>query len=157
MSNKIGKRGENIFATIISRNIATKGFLLDPTFLGDKFPTVDFHVDLLEYPFKGFFYASVKTTTLGYYPEGDRIRITIDKDEIAELSKFILPVYVFGIDEIREKGYVISANNLDKSMNVNGVITKYPLDSGNIELLWKEVAGYWDNSREITKFVSSFN
>jgi hypothetical protein len=157
MSNRIGKRGENIFATIISRNIATKGFLLDPTFLGDKFPTVDFHVDLLEYPFKGFFYASVKTTTLGYYPDGDRIRITIDKDEIAELSKFVLPVYIFGIDEIREKGYVISANNLDKSMNVNGVITKYPLDSGNIELLWKEVAGYWDNSREITKFVSSFN
>ena len=40
MSNRIGKRGENIFATIISRNVASKGFLLDPTFLGDKFPTV---------------------------------------------------------------------------------------------------------------------
>jgi hypothetical protein len=66
MSNRIGKRGENIFA---SRNIASKGFLLDPTFLGDKFQTVDFHVDLLQYSFKGFFYASVKTTTLGYYPE----------------------------------------------------------------------------------------
>jgi len=136
MSNRIGKRGENIFA---SRNIASKGFLLDPTFLGDKFQTVDFHVDLLQYFFKGFFYAGVKTTTLGYYPEGDRMRITIDKDEIAELSKFVLPVYIFGIDEIEEKGYLISANNLD------------------IELLWKEVAAYWDNRREMTKFVSSFN
>ena len=157
MSNRIGKRGENIFATIISRNIASKGFLLDPTFLGDKFQTVDFHVDLLQYSFKGFFYASVKTTTLGYYPEGDRMRITIDKDEIAELSKFVLPVYIFGIDEIEEKGYLISANNLDKAMNVNGVITKYPVNSANIELFWKEVAAYWDNRREMTKFVSSFN
>ncbi len=157
MSNRIDKRGENIFATIISRNIAPKGFLLDPTFLGDKFPTVDFHVDLLGYPLKGFFFASVKTTTLGYYPDGEKIRITIDKSEIAELSKFIMPVYIFGIDEAQEKGYLISANNLDKSMNVNGILIKYPVNNRNIELLWKEVSDYWDNSCEITKFVSSFN
>lgn len=157
MSNKIGKRGESIFATIISRNISSKGFLFDPTFLGDKFPTVDFHVGLLEYPFKGFFYASVKTTTLGYFPGGERLRITIDKDEIEQLCKFVLPVYIFGIDEVHEKGYLISGNNWDKSMNINGILTKYPVDSVNIELLWKEVANYWDNSREMTKFVSSFN
>ena len=77
MSNKIGKRGESIFSTIISRNIPGIGLLLDPTFLGDKFPTVDFHVGLLDYPLKGFFYASVKTTTLGYYPDGKKLRINI--------------------------------------------------------------------------------
>ena len=157
MSNKIGKRGESIFATIISRNIATRGFLFDPTFLGDKFPTVDFHVGLLEYPHKGFFYASVKTTTLGYYSGGDRLKITIDKEEIAQLNRYILPVYIFGIDEVQEKGFFISANELDSSVNINGILTKYPVDSQNIGLLWKEVADYWDYTRKTTKFVSTFN
>jgi hypothetical protein len=157
MSNRIGKRGENIFATIISRNVASRGFLFDPTFLGDKFPTVDFHVDLLQYPYKAFFYASVKTTTLGYYPGDEKIKITIGKDEVAELNKFLIPVYIIGIDETQEKGYLISANNLDTSLNINGIPTKFPVGSTVLQLLWKEVADYWDNSRIITKFVSSFN
>jgi hypothetical protein len=157
MSNRIGKRGENIFATIISRNVASKGFLLDPTFLGDKFPTVDFHVDLLQYPHKAFFYASVKTTTLGYYPDDEKIKITIGKEEVAELSKFPIPVYIFGIDETKEKGFLISANNLNTSLNINGIPTKFPITGAVLELLWKEVADYWDNSRINTKFVSSFN
>jgi hypothetical protein len=93
-SNRIGKRGENIFATIISRNVASRGFLFDPTFLGDKFPTVDFHVDLLQYPYKAFFYASV-----------------------------------IGIDETQEKGYLISANNLNTSLNISGIPTKFPVSS----------------------------
>lgn len=157
MSNKIGKRGEIIFSTIISRKVASRGFLLDPTFLGDKFPTVDFHVGLLEYSHKGFFYASVKTTTLGYYPNGEKIKINIDKEEIAELNKFTLPVYVFGIDEIHERGYLISTSHLSNSKNTNGLPTKYPVNSSNIEILWKEVANYWNNNRKMAKFVSIFN
>jgi hypothetical protein len=157
MSNRIGKRGENIFATIISRNVVSKGFLLDPTFLGDKFPTVDFHVDLLQYPYKGFFFASVKTITLGYYPGNEKIKITIAREEVAELSKFQIPVYIFGIDENQEKGYLISANNLNTSLNVNGIPTKFPITSTVLQTLWKEVADYWDCSRLLTKFVSSFN
>ncbi len=157
MNNKIGKRGENIFATIISRNVASKGFLLDPTFMGDKFPTVDFHVDLLQYPHKAFFYASVKTTTLGYSPGDEKIKITIGKEEVAELGKFSIPVYIFGIDETKEKGYMISANNLNTSLNINGIPTRFPITNTVLQLLWKEVADYCDNSRIITKFVSSFN
>lgn len=115
MSNRIGKRGENIFATTISRNVASRGFLFDPTFLGEKFPTIDFHVDLLQYPYRAFFYASVKITTLGYYPGNERIKITIGKEEVAELGKFLTPAYIIGIDETQEKGYLISVNNLNSS------------------------------------------
>ncbi len=156
MSNKIGKRGESIFSTIISRNVASRGFLLDPTFLGDKFPTVDFHVGLLDYPLKGFFYASVKTTTLGYYPDRKRLRINIDKEDVAELNKFTIPVYVFGIDEIEEKGFLISANNLDNSKNINGIPTTFPVNSLNLDLLWNEVAQYWNNHSKLTNFISNF-
>jgi len=156
MSNQIGKRGESIFSTIISRNVASRGFLFDPTFLGDKFPTLDFHVGLLGYPLKGFFYASVKTTTLGYYPDGKKLRINIGKEEITQLVKFTIPVYVFGIDELEEKGCLISANDLDIHKNFNGLETKYPVNDHNIARLWDEVAQYWDNSQKLPKFISNF-
>jgi hypothetical protein len=157
MSNHIGKRGENIFSTIISRYVPTAGFMLDPTFLGEKFPSVDFHVDLLNYPHKkGFFFASVKTTTRGYNADQSRLKITVDKDEIAELNKFPVPVYLFGIDENEETGFFLNANSLDNTHNLNGIPVDYPVNLDNIERLWKEVANYWDNNNEITKFVSHF-
>ena len=157
MSNKIGKRGESIFSTIISRYVNSKGFLLNPIFLGEKFPVVDFYIDLLEYPTKrGFFFASVKATKQGLNPNKSKIKITISKTEIELLNKFTVPVYLFGINEQTEEGYFISANTLDNSKNLNGISTKYPLSITNIEKLWKEVCDYWENNSEITKFVSSF-
>lgn len=156
MNNKIGKRGESIFSTIVGRDVPSKGYLLDPVFLGDKFPTVDFYVDLLKYPKKrGFFFASVKTTTLGVNKK-NKLKISVPKEEIALLSKFTVPVYLFGINEKTEEGYFISCNSLDPSKNLNGVPLLYPVNSSNVGKLWKEVCNYWNTNKEITNFVSSF-
>lgn len=63
MSNDIGKRGERIFTVLLGRYFDPNGYLFEPVFLGDKYPTVDFYVDLLNYTDKkGFFFVSVKTT-----------------------------------------------------------------------------------------------
>ena len=45
MSNDIGKIGERIFTVLIGRYFDPKGYLFDPVFLGDKYPTVDFYVE----------------------------------------------------------------------------------------------------------------
>ena len=158
MGNVIGKRGESIFSTIISRYVDPAGFLLDPTFLGEKFPTVDFYVHLLNYSHKkAFFFASVKTTTIGYTVDNTKLKITINKAELSELLKYPVPVYLFGIDEQEEKGYFVCANHLDANNNLNGIPTRFPVNAVNVHLLWQEVANYWNNHEEITKFVSHFN
>ena len=83
MSNEIGKRGERIFAFIIGKSFAPYGYLFDTVFLGDKYPTVDFYVDLLNYTAKkGFFFASVKTTTQGYTTEKNHLKIFVNKEII---------------------------------------------------------------------------
>lgn len=126
--------------------------------MGEKFSGIDFYVGLMGYTIKrGFFLASVKTTTLGYTANNTRIKITLDKKEIEILNKFQVPVYLFAIDENQEKGFFISANKLDNSKNLNGIPVKYPVNSEHMQLLWMEVKGYWDRNEEITKFVSSFN
>ncbi len=158
MGNEIGKRGESIFSTIISRYIHPDGFLLDPTFLGDKFPTVDFYIHLLAFAnIKGFFFASVKTTTTGYNADQSKLKVVVDKTEITELSKYRVPVYLFGIDEKAETGYFICANSLTITENLNGIPTLFQVNAGNLRLLWQEVSDYWNNQKEMTKFVSHFN
>ncbi|HYV90288.1 MAG TPA: hypothetical protein VE978_00825 [Chitinophagales bacterium] len=157
MNNKIGKRGESIFSTIVSRYIQSKGFLLDPIFLGEKFSAVDFYVDLLSFTGKrGFFFASVKATTQGLNSGGTKIKIPIKKKLIKQLNKFTVPVYLFGIDEKMETGYFISANGIDGSKYLNGIPTKYPVTEQNITMLWKEVKDYWMRNQEITNFDSRF-
>ncbi len=97
MSNEIGSRGEFIFAMLLSRRDAVQKSLFKPIFLGDKQPTVDFYVDLLNYPHKkGFFFASVKATTLGYTADGTKLKILVDKAELSELLKYPTPTYLFG-------------------------------------------------------------
>ncbi|MHA4810772.1 hypothetical protein ACX0G9_21880 [Flavitalea flava] len=98
MNNLIGKRGEGLFEAIITRFFPEKGILFYPTFLGDKYPTVDFIVDLQLCPFKAYFFASIKTTMLGYYTGGDRIKVNISNKEVTELCTYSVPVYIFGID-----------------------------------------------------------
>lgn len=156
MSNQIGKRGENIFANIITRKSMDGRFLFDPTFLGDKFPTVDFYVALLDFLLKAFFFVSVKTTTQGYSPNFDKLMIRIEKEEIAELSKFNIPVYIFGIDEVSEKGFFIAVSGLDTNLSVNRITVKYPVTATNLEQIHAEVANYWHYSHKNTKFVSAF-
>src|SRR3954462_1465188 len=127
MGNIIGKRGESIFSTLISRYVDPVGFLLDPTFLGDKFPTVDFYVHLLNYNHKkAFFFASVKTTTLGYTADNSKLKIVVDKAELTELLKYSVPVYLFGIDEKEDRGYFVCANHLNANDNLNGIPTRFP-------------------------------
>ena len=158
MSNEIGSRGEFIFAMLLSRRDTTQRSLFKPIFLGDKQPTVDFYVDLLHYARKkGFFFASVKATTLGYTADGTKLKILVDKDELSELLKFPSPTYLFGIDVIEEKGYFINVNHIETDSNLNGVPVKHLIDTQNIIALWEEVKQFWDTNDSIHSFTSKFN
>lgn len=157
MSNDIGSRGESIFGMLISRYFDPHGSLFKPVFLGEKYPTVDFYVDLLSYPDKkGFFFASIKTTTQGYTADKTKLKIQVSKEELKELSKFPVPVYLFGIDAVEEKGYFICANDIDTSRNLNGLSVKYPIDKMHTIELWEEAKNYWDTNRSIYTFTSKF-
>jgi len=54
--NRIGKRGENMFASLIMEPWDRPEPLFDPTFFGDKFPTVDHYVELVGAPARYYFF-----------------------------------------------------------------------------------------------------
>ena len=157
MSNEIGKRGERIFAFIVGKSFAPHGYLFDTVFLGDKYPTVDFYVDLLNYTVKkGFFFASVKTTTQGYTTEKNHLKIFVSKEELQELVKYQVPTYVFGIDAVEEKGYFTRVNHINIDQNLSSLSLAYPMESPYLWELWEEVKLFWDNNGSIHSFTSKF-
>jgi hypothetical protein len=155
MRNSIGSRGESIFEVLITKH-TTSGRLFDPSFLGDKHPLIDFHIDLLNHPYPAFFHASIKATRRGYTAKKDRLKVSISKSEKITLAKCIVPVYIFGIDEKTEKGYLAPANNLASHLITSNISTLHEITEANLLKLYKEVSAYWENSRKKTKFVSSF-
>jgi hypothetical protein len=157
MSNDIGKRGERIFTVLIGRYFDPNGYLFDPIFLGDKYPTVDFYLDLLNYTDKkGFFFVSVKTTTQGYTSDKSKLKIQVSKEELKELIKYPIPVYLFGIDAVEEKAYFTCVNHINTNINLNGISVGYELNKLSMNLLWEEVKQFWDNNHSIHSFTSKF-
>ena len=155
--NIIGQRGENLFATIISKFIINENaHLFSPEFLGDKYPSVDYIVDLLKYnKSKAFFFVSVRSTRIGYTKKEKKLKVKFPKNNLDNLKKIPIPTYLVGIDEENEKGYIISVQNL-KVDKISSLSTKYPINQKNIVLLWNEVKNYWKKSNELAKFNSKF-
>jgi hypothetical protein len=150
--NQIGKRGESIFSAKIS-----KGFLLDPSFLGDKYPAVDFIIDVNSNGQKIFFFVSVKTTSKPKYsPKTNRLKIHVNKEQLRRLKKFKIPTYIVGLDEKRETAYIVSVDGIT-SKTISSIPTKFSIgNKKNIITLVDEVKDYWKNLSTRKKIISKF-
>lgn len=158
MNDLIGLQGEYIFAKFIIDSNDGGVSLMRPVFLGDKFPTIDFFVELVNYTDKKcFFFATIKTTRSRHSNSSKTIKVNLKKEEIQQLNKIRAPVYLFAIDGLTETGYFICANRLDSSKNLNSIPITHQLNEINIRCLCNEVAAYWNNSSEIENFSSRFN
>jgi hypothetical protein len=96
----IGKRGEAIFRVLITEWCDGKPWF-DDNFLGEKQPTKDFIVNLIE-PKSGdaVFYAQVKATNGKYVGKGRarRLKVSLSKEDTAKLKKAPGPAFLVGID-----------------------------------------------------------
>ncbi len=150
MQNELGRRGEQLFAVIITRFYGRIQPRFRPQFLGDKWPTSDFLVELIGNALTTtpYFFVQVKTTRLGYDSQ-NRLRIQIPMTEMQQLSSLPAPTYVVGIDDIAEQGYIMCAK-VEQIKGVYGLNTAYPLTEKNQDILWEEVKAYWDRLDELS-------
>ncbi|AOY83879.1 DUF4365 domain-containing protein [Moorena producens JHB] len=143
----IGQRGESIFIVLITRKHPTRGYLFDhPRFLGDKKRTIDFYVELFhDESLIPFFFVQVKSTSEGYTVKEHRLKVQVTATDIKRLAAYPAPTYIVGIDESRERGYIVSANG-ECQTGFSSLCTDYPLNPDKLALLWDEVAAYWTSS-----------
>src|SRR4051812_18901090 len=111
VSDDIGARGEALFFIMITRFCGRRRPFFRPHFLGEKFVTLDYMVELIDAgSATPFFFIQVKTTTQAYVRDrmgNQRLKIHVSRADMQRLVAYPAPTYVVGIDEIEEIGYIV--------------------------------------------------
>jgi hypothetical protein len=142
MRDAIGERGQLIFAINISEFDGLPTPRFRPAFLGDKWPGVDFIVELEGASgFAPYFFVQVRATALGYTQKEQKLRVGIGEAAVQRLSSYPAPVYLVGVDVAAESAYLLCAN--EKREALSGLSTAFPLNAENRAVLWREVIDFW--------------
>jgi len=156
--NLIGARGEAIFVARIMDFCGRDLPYFDPHFLGDKFPVFDHLVNVIDgESISAYFFAQVKTTSKGYVTRADGKRylnVSVSKASLNDMVIYPGPAYLFGIDEVDGKAFIVG---IDKAVasGFSAMPATYELDCTTIRQLWDEVKAYW--SSPTVSFSSRFS
>lgn len=144
MRDALGQRGEAIFTVLMTEFHSQAGPIFRPQFLGDKWPCVDFILELVGETgsIQPYCFVQVKTTRQGYTQRDRRLKVQLGAEQVTALAAYPAPTYLVGIDELNEQGYIVSINGETRAA-VSSLTTEFPLDHERRELLWAEVLEYW--------------
>ena len=149
----IGERGEWLFSLLMTDLCGRDDPFFRPRFLGGKYPTFDYIVEVVDQP-SYFFFVQVKGTTLGYTVEEHRLRVQVTQDDIDRMVACPAPSYVVGIDvNAIGVGFLLSVN--EPRDNLASLTTRFKIDCGVLEQLRDEVMAFW-SSRNMTLTGSRF-
>lgn len=147
---QIGRLAELIAATALSRPVRGhyRRALFRATALGEKYPTVDFIVDVLG-PGDvslGFFFAQVKGTTAGVGP-GRRLPIDVPLDRYHLLLRMPVPTFLIGVDVDAEASFIVAAH-APRAARISSITTAYDLGDDGVKIgLYGEVLDFWRSRR----------
>lgn len=146
MNDSVGRLGEVLFELLITRYYDRRYSLFRPQFLGDKFPTVDYLVELHKYPgrFVPYFFVQVKTTSRGYTKKDHRLKIRVPSQDMRKLSSYPAPVYLVGVNSIDECAYLACVPHTCRKA-VTSLSTQFPIDRSAQDILWHEVKDFWES------------
>ncbi len=151
-TDHIGRLSELIAAADLSRPV--RGRFHRPLFratpLGDKYPTVDFLVDLLDRSDEslGFFFVQIKGT-LGPGSSNRRLAIEVPIARFNRLARIPAPTYLIGVDLVQERSYLVSANRT-RTSGVFSITKSYCLGEQSVKMdLYKEVLTFWNANRVV--------
>lgn len=143
MKDALGQRGEALLITLITKFNPDRGPMFKPQFLGDKWQYIDFFVELIGgVSVIPYFFVQVKTTREGYTKKLNRLKVKVSQEGIRGLTLYPAPTYIVGIDELRETGYIVSANG-ENITSMSSLCTMFPVNQANREFLWNEVNNFW--------------
>jgi hypothetical protein len=114
----IGKRGENIVELCLTDYANFSAPLFRPTHLGEKWPAVDFYVELTSVPGKSpFFFVQAKATAATN--PSMSLRISSTKEDVARLLQIPAPTYILGVHEPSKRVFIRSVHDLVSPMPTN--------------------------------------
>jgi hypothetical protein len=149
----IGERGQWLFPILMTELCGRPEPYFRPRFLGDKYPTFDFIIELVDHP-AYYFFVQVKATIQGYTKDPVRLKVQVSQVDIDRMVACPAPSYVVGIDvETMKLGYLLSVN--EPRAHVASLTTRFPISCDTLRQLYDEVHAYW-SSRDMVLAGSRF-
>ena len=140
----VGYRGEKLVELRLTDYSAFERPLFRPGFLGDKWPAVDFYVELNSVRGKRpYFFAQVKSTSSALTAESTHLSISCKKTDIERLLRIPGPTYIFGVHEPSSRVFVRSVHVGTPVQALTRIPVAYELTSTNLEVLHREVRDFW--------------
>jgi hypothetical protein len=141
LRNVVGDRGENIFELAITDYSQFAEPLFRVAFLGDRWPAVDYLVELTGMKeMTPIFFVQVKSTTRPI--TGDRLKIALPPASRSSLVRIPGPTYVVGVHE-PTKRTLIRAVNDSPGPGVYDIPVSHELTPANLQVLYDEVKAFW--------------
>jgi hypothetical protein len=123
-----------------------------PVFLGDKYPTADFLVDVLDAHADpvGFFFAQVKGTA-NAPPTAPRLTIDVTLDRFNRLASLTAPSYLIAVD-VRAELVSLAAACRTRRTPVSSVTKAFSLADDAVRIgLYREVCSFWAAHRALRR------
>jgi hypothetical protein len=139
----IGYRGERFFELAVTdyQNFARP--LFRAGFLGDKWPGIDYYVELVDVPGKTpIFFAQIKSTANKLSANSISINLPLEKSK--SLFKIPGPTYVVGVHEPTRRVFIRSVH-LPPKKGIYTIPLKYELTPKNLKVLYDEVVMFWNS------------
>ncbi len=142
-----GFRGEKILELRLTDYQEFAGPLFRPGFLGDKWPAVDFYVELRRIRSKTpYFFAQARTTAGSLPRSANSLKISSKKGDIERLLKLPGPTYIFGIHGKSQRVFVRSIHDGTPARAITRIPVSHELTAANLRKLHDEVRSFWEES-----------
>lgn len=139
-----GFRGEKILELHLTDYRQFTRPLFRPGFLGDKWPSIDFYVELQTvHKKKPYFFAQAKATTTRL---SRGVSILMKKRDVERLLQIPGPTYVFGIHEPSKRVFVRSIHAGTPVRAITRIPLSHELTAGKLRTLHDEVRQFWDSN-----------
>lgn len=140
----IGKRGESIVMTRLLDFCGNPVPYFDPHPLGEKCPTYDYLVELVNATESApYFFVQVKATKKPLTAKRRRLAVQVSVEDVQRMVECPVPTYLVGVDEPAGEAYIVSVHG-SLSGAIGSMPAKFPLNPANLKQLWDEVKQYWE-------------
>ena len=137
----VGGRGESIFELAITDYSQFPNPLFRAAFLGDKWPALDYLVELTGV--KGMtpiFFVQVKTTAQPI--ANNRLLVALPPKKTKALVRIPGPTYLVGVQEPMKRVFIRAVND-NVAQGVYHIPVTHELTPANLVVLYDEVRAFW--------------
>jgi hypothetical protein len=139
--NFIGDRGESIFELAITEYSQFRRPLFRPAFLGEKWPAIDYLVELTGV--KGMtpiFFVQVKSTATAI--AANRLQVALPPKKRRPLVRIPGPTYLVGVHEPMKRAFIRAVYD-NSGQGVYAIPVTHELTPVNLRVLYDEVKAFW--------------